>query len=94
MEGLLGPRALDLVMGAQDATTAALSVTPEVLSTLSPQIEAFLVVYRRSLKPEPLQMMNAADWDVLDSSPCDPSINEFYLFHGTGPEAAKGIMLY
>lgn len=56
MERLLGASALDLVMSAQDATSAALAVTPEVLATLAPQIDAFLVVHRRSLKPEPLQV--------------------------------------
>ena len=56
MERLLGASALDLVASAQDATSAALAVTPEVLATLAPQIDAFLVVHRRSLKPEPLQV--------------------------------------
>ena len=59
IEGLLGPPAREVVMGATDATSAALSMTPEVLATLAPQIEAFLVVHRRSLKPEPLQMAHS-----------------------------------
>ena len=59
IEGLLGPPAMEVVMGATDATSAALSMTPEVLATLAPQIEAFLVVHRRSLKPEPLQMAHS-----------------------------------
>ena len=56
MATLLGPRALAVVLDSQDAVRAALALTPDLLSTLHPQIDAFLAVHRRNLRPEPLHM--------------------------------------
>ena len=56
MRSLLGDHALGIVMDSQDAVQAALALTPQALSTLHPQIDAFLAVHRRNLKPEPLHM--------------------------------------
>ena len=68
MGTFLGDVALAHIMEAQDATQAALSLSPELLSVLHPQIDAFLAVHRRSLKPEPLQVNEALD-DLLDAVP-------------------------
>lgn len=78
MRKLLGERALDLVLEAHDATQAALSLTPDVLSVLRPQIDAFLNVHRRSLTPEPLQMPDTVN--ALLEAEDDP------LLEGEGEE--------
>ena len=59
MQDYLGHAALPVVMEAQDAVQAALSLTPDMLSVLRPKIDAFLSVFRRNLKPDPLQMADA-----------------------------------
>ena len=67
MRTFLGAQALNTVIDAHDATQAALSLTPEALSVLRPQIDAFLAVHRRSLKPEPLQVADSVS-TLLDET--------------------------
>ena len=54
MTNYLGQQALATVMEAQDATQAAIGLTGAALSVLHPQIDAFLAVHRRTLRPETL----------------------------------------
>ncbi len=68
MSKLLGPQALSVVMDAHDAVQAALSLNVDALRTLHPQMDAFLAVHRRNLKPEPLHLPDSMS-TLLESAP-------------------------
>jgi len=78
MTSLLGEKALSIIVDSGDAVQAALALTPEMLSILHPQIDAFLAVHRRNLKPEPLHMPETVS-QLLDD-----------VEEGGSPEAADG----
>ena len=56
MRQYMGDQLLNQILDAQDATQAALALTPESLGILIPQIDAFLAVHQRNTRPEALQI--------------------------------------
>ena len=70
MKRLLGPQAFSIVMNAHDAVQAALSLNADMLRTLQPQMDAFIAVHRRHLKPEPLHLPEAMS-TLLESAPAE-----------------------
>jgi len=76
MRGYLGQQTLDFVMESQDATQAALALTGPALAILHPQIDAFLAVYRRNLRPETLHVSDgvAALLDEQVGAPAEEEV--------------------
>ena len=86
MRTYLGPATLEVLMEAQDATQAAMALTGDALATLHPQIDAFLAVHRRNLRPENLHIADSVaallddEADALADEPLDvPSVSYTHL---------------
>ena len=56
LRSYLGSAALGVIMESHDAAMAVLSLTPEVLATLQPQIDGFLAKHRRGYQPDAMQV--------------------------------------
>ena len=79
------PAAALVTVDATDATQAALLLTSDMLSTLSPQIDAFLAVYRRGLRPEALQVAESVSQLLEDADiPLDDPLEVPYRVGALG----------
>jgi hypothetical protein len=76
LRGYLGEQTLAVIVEATDATQAALALTPDALAILQPQIDAFLAVHRRSIRPEQTKLTDGVQALLEDEDAEAPAEEE------------------